>query len=316
MSDPYELLGVSKDASDKEIKQAFRKRSLDVHPDRMGGDTEKFQELNAAFDKIKTADLRQKHEMESNHPFGMPGGMGMPGGDEFSDINNVFNMMFGGGMPGGMGGMGGMGGFPGMPGVRIFHGGMPGGMGGHPFFAQQMQKPPPIIKNIELTLAQCYQGCSVAIDIDRWVIENGVRGSKQDKLHINLPPGIDENEVIILRDHGHIASEQLKGDVKLTVTVKNTSPFQRHGLDLLFKKTITLKEALCGFAFEIPHLNGKTLAINNQTNVTVIHPGFRRTVPQMGMKKENNTGNLIIEFDVNFPASLTAEQIDTLKDTL
>jgi DnaJ family protein A protein 2 len=74
-----------------------------------------------------------------------------------------------------------------------------------------------------------------------------------------------------------------------------------------------LKDALCGCNFEIVHLNGKTLAITNVSNVTVIYPGFRRTVPQMGMRRDAVVGNLVIEFDVEFPNSLNPEQIERLK---
>jgi DnaJ-class molecular chaperone len=61
MSNPYDILGVSKEANDEEIKKAFRKRSLDLHPDRNADKdtTNEFQDLNSAFEKIKTF-LRQK----------------------------------------------------------------------------------------------------------------------------------------------------------------------------------------------------------------------------------------------------------------
>ena len=331
---PYDVLGVSKDADDTEIKKAFRKRSLELHPDRNQDKdtTHDFQELNACYDKIKTQDLRQKFEMESQFGGGM-GGMGHGGGgggDDFQDINHIFNMMFGGGMPGGMGGgmpgvhmhpgmmPGGMGGMP--PGVRIFHGGVPGGMSGHHFFQQQqqqMQKPPAIIKSCEITMEQCFQGCSIPLEVERWSIENGVRGTKKEIIHINIPPGIDESEIIVLRDLGNSVDNQLRGDIKLSIQIKPHAIFQRHGLDLLYKKHISMKEALCGFAFEILHLNGKTLAINNQTNPTVISPQFRRTIPQMGIRREEGAvGNLVIEFHVEFPSTLTPEQIEKLKEIL
>ena len=326
MSNPYEVLGVSKDAGDDEIKKAFRKRSLELHPDRNQDKdtTDEFQNLNSAFDKIKTGELRQQNEMESQFG-GMPGGMHQQQGGEFHDINHIFNMMFGGGMQGGMPGMqggmhgmhgmpGGMHGMPGgMPGVRIFHGGVPGGMPGHHFFHQQMQKPPAIIKSCEITLEQCFHGCSIPIEIERWVAENGVRGTRKDMIQINIPPGIEENETLILRDIGNAVDEHQKGDIKLNIHVKSHELYQRHGLDLVYKKTISLKDALCGCSFEITHLNGKTLAINNQTNLTVIQPGFRKTVPQMGLRRDSVVGNLVIEFDIEFPKELSSEQVDKLK---
>jgi len=337
MSNFYDVLGVSKEADDQEIKKAFRKLSLQYHPDRNqdGDTTAKFQEINAAFEALKTPELRQQYNDGQASPFngggrgGMPPGMhpfgGMPGmghhmhpghphmsahmgGEDFGDINQFFNMMFGGGMPPGMGGMGGM---PGMPGVRIFHN------GGHTFFQQQHpqhhQKPPPIQCTVEITLQQAYMGCSVPLDFERWVLENdNNRRGERESMFITIPPGIDENETIRIHDRGNIVNEHVKGDIHVNVKITNNTPFQRQGLDLLFKKTITLHEALCGFAFDLQHLNGKTMSINNKNNVTIIHPNFRRVVPGIGMKKDAMLGNMIIEFNVEFPSSLTPEQVAAL----
>jgi DnaJ homolog subfamily B member 4 len=332
MSNPYEVLGVSREAGDDEIKKAYRKMSLQYHPDRNTNEDakEKFQEISSAYETLSRPEKREEYDNQGQHPFGHPGmhPFGHPGQDGFGDINHVFNMMFGGGMPGGsMGGMGGGGGFPGMggvhmggmPGVRIFHGGHPMGGGPGVFFhqQQQMQKPPPIIRNIEITLEQCYQGATVPLDIERWVMSEGnIRNIESETMHIQVPPGLQESEFIIIRDRGNVVNDQLKGDIKVGIQIKNDTPFQRHGMDLSFKKTLTLKEALCGFSIEIQHLNGKTLYINNSTNITVIQSNYVKVVPQMGMVKDSNRGNLIIEFDVEFPATLTKEQIEALKTIL
>jgi DnaJ-class molecular chaperone len=197
----------------------------------------------------------------------------------------------------------------------MHHPGMPQGM--HPgFFHQQMQKPPAIIKTCEITMEQCFNGCAIPLEVERWSNENGSRIVRRENMHINIPPGLDESEIIVLRDMGNSVDGQTRGDIKLSVSVKPHPLFERHGMDILYKKTLTLKEALCGFSFEIPHLNGKTLSINNTTNVTVISPNFRRTVPQMGIRRENVVGSLIIDFQVDFPKTLTAEQIEQLKEIL
>jgi DnaJ homolog subfamily B member 4 len=333
MSNPYEVLGVSKEAGDDEIKKAYRKMSLQYHPDRNSDDDakEKFQEISSAYETLSRPEKREEYDNQGQNPFGHPGfhpGMHHhPGHDGFGDINHVFNMMFGGGggMPGGMGNGGG--GFPGMggmnmggiPGVRIFHSGHPMGGGPGVFFhqQQQMQKPPPIIRNIEISLEQCYQGATVPLDIERWVMSEGnIRNIESETMHIQVPPGLQESEFIIIRDRGNVVNEHLKGDIKVGIQIKNETPFQRHGMDLSFKKTLTLKEALCGFSIEIQHLNGKTLYINNSTNITVIQPNYKKVVPQMGMVKDGTRGNLIIEFDIDFPATLTKEQIEALKGIL
>ena len=93
MSDPYSTLGVSPEASDQEIKKAFRSLAVKYHPDR-GGDESKFKEINEAYDKIKTSEKRQQFEASKRF-----------GGDGFSfsfnqgdggDMQDIFNQFFGG----------------------------------------------------------------------------------------------------------------------------------------------------------------------------------------------------------------------------
>jgi len=109
---------------------------------------------------------------------------------------------------------------------------------------------------------------------------------------------------------------RIKGDIKIFIHVTNENDFIRQGLDLIVKRKITLKESLCGFKFEIKHLNGKILAFNNHTNVTVIKPGYKKVVPNLGINKDGNSGNLIIDFDVVFPDVLGDDQIQKLTEIL
>ena len=83
---------------------------------------------------------------------------------------------------------------------------------------------------------------------------------------------------------------------------------------LLWLKGFRLGES--GFVFEINHLNGKRLALNNMNNPTVVRPGFKRVVNGMGINKDNSVGNLVIEFEVEFPDSLTTEQVESLRNAL
>jgi DnaJ family protein A protein 2 len=122
--------------------------------------------------------------------------------------------------------------------------------------------------------------------------------------------------MIVIRDMGNSINQSIKGDVKITISVSNNSAFTRHGLDLVYKKKITLKEALCGFVFEIHHINGKNLCLNNKINKSVIKPNYKKVVPNLGMVRENSTGNMIIEFEIVFPDALTEEQIAGLENIL
>jgi DnaJ-class molecular chaperone len=82
---------------------------------------------------------------------------------------------------------------------------------------------------------------------------------------------------------------------------------------LHYKKTITLKEALCGFKFKIDHINGNLLSLNVNT---VLYTGAKQVIKGLGMIREGITGNLVLEFDVKFPESLSAEQKEAIGNIL
>lgn len=316
MSNYYDILGVSKDASEQEIKKAYRTLSLEFHPDRnpSAEATEKFQQIGEAYETLSDPQKKEEYDFEQEHGHGR--GQGFPfgqGGHPFGnmgghDIHDIFNMMFsggGGGFPGG--GFPG-GGFPGMgPNIRIFHNGIP-----------VVQKPAPIQKEITITLEQAFNGIpSIQIVIDRVVVVQQIQGNETDTLTISIPAGINDGETLVLQEKGHIIQDKVKGDFHLLIKVQPHSAFSRSGMDLLYKKTLTLKESLCGFSLEIPHLSSKMLRINHSATSHVIKPKERKTIPGYGMiKNGSNTGNLIIEFDVSFPDKLTEEQIKVFSEIL
>ena len=300
-------MGVSKDANDNEIKKAFRALSLKYHPDRNPTEdtTEKFQKIGEAYEVLSDSEKRNQYDNESNGiPFGMPF-THMDSMNEFQDMNNIFNMMFGGMAGPGMPGMGG-------PGIRIFHS---GGMGGGPQFFQQFQKPAPLSKTVNITLNQCYDGGSIPVEIERFVVNNGIKYTETVTLNIPIPKGIHEKNGIIIENEGNCVND-LKGDVKLSFKIDEHPLFKRRESDLIYKKKISLKEALCGFSFELQHLNGKMLFLNNKSNRTIITPDTKKTIPNLGIENEGKTGNLIIEFVIDFPINLSEEQMNTISSVL
>ena len=314
MTNLYEVLGVSNDAGDMEIKKAYRGLSLKYHPDRNSSEEAKgmIQKVNEAYEILGDKNKRKQYDMELQ--FGIPGGMpgGMPfshmnGMHEMNDINNIFNMMFGGG---GMPGFGG----PGGPEIRIFHGGGPGIFHAE-FFHNMNARPEPLQKHLQITIEQSYAGCTLPIEIERTIVNNNTKRMESETVYINVPKGIDDNESVTLHEKGNIINDR-KGEVRITFRVINNTPFKRSGLDLIYHQKINLKEALCGFSFEIIHLNGKKLCLNNNSNPTVIKPNFKKVVPNLGMNREESVGNMIIDFEIEFPDSLTKEQVETLSNIL
>lgn len=324
MTNYYELLNVSKDSNESEIKKAYRSMSLKHHPDR-GGDATQFQEINNAYEILSDSNRRRQYDAELSGGMQFHNMMGGGGGmEDFGDIGNLFGMFFGGGVPGmpGFPGMPGMQGMHGMPpgfggaNIRVFHNGVPVNMDANNIF-NTFQKPPPIIKNIRISLEQAYQGSVIPIEFEKWVLIDNVKHNEKENIYINIPQGIDDNEIIVLENRGHILNENVKGDIKLIIGIDNTTEFKRSGLDIIYKKEITLKESLCGFSFEIRHLNGKQLCLNNNVNFTIIKPLFKKVIPKMGMVRDTNTvGNLIIEFDISYPDTFSEEQIEALSNIL
>ena len=178
MKNYYEILGVEQNASDVEIKKAFRTLSLKCHPDRNPDPeaTTQFQYINEAYEILSDSEKRKEHDHELK--FGEGNMNPFQGMDEFNDINNIFNMMFGSGFGGihKMHSMGEMNGMHGMPGVRIFHNG-PGGF--HAEFSTNFnsrpQPPPPINQIVEITLEQCFQGVSLPVEIEKWTVINNMK---------------------------------------------------------------------------------------------------------------------------------------------
>lgn len=331
MTNHYEALGLEKNASDSEIKKAYRKLSLQYHPDRNSSEeaTEKMHEINAAYETLGDGEKRKQYDMESEFGQGGIPFQHMNSMDEFSDINQLFNMMFNG-MPGGgpFGPGAGIQTFQGSmpfgmsaggPGIRVFHSsGGPGNFRAEfsHSFHQAPPPPSPLEKKVELTLEQCYRGCSVPIDIERWTIINGLKVNEIENMTVTFPPGIDEPDTLLIRGQGNGANPKTRGDIHVSIKIINRTPFKRQGLDLIYKKTISLRDALCGFTFDISHINGKIFALNNVANPSVVYPGFKKVIPNLGMTKDNVTGNLIIELDIEFPEKFTEEQIVDLKKIL
>ena len=312
----YKVLGVDEKASKEDIKKSYRTLQMKYHPDRNNNSQDAnimTQKLNEAYETLGDDEKREEYDMTRNNPF-LKGGSNME-----MPMDDIINMMFGG-----MGGFPGMqmGGFPGMPmggmQMRGQMGGLPPGtkihffQGGNPMNFQQMQKPTAILKNINIKISQVLTGANIPLEIERWIMEQGMKVFETETIYVTIPKGIDDGELILLKDKGNVLNETCKGDIKIFVKIENDSMFKRAGLDLVLEKIINLKDALCGFSFEITYINGKSYTLNNNAGNIIPH-GFRKIIPNMGLERDQHKGNMVIVFNVQFPEKLSESVIASLK---
>jgi DnaJ-class molecular chaperone len=296
----YQALGVSENASESEIKKAYRGLSLKYHPDK-NNTTEaqtKMHEINDAYSVL--GDKEKKVQYDNQRKFQ---GRGIDANmhQDFGDINNIFNSFFSqNGMPNGV-----------RPGhfqnnIRVFRNGQP---------VNIKKRPNNIIKTLHISLDQSYQGLNAPIEVERNVIRNNEKTLEKETIYVEIPPGIDSNERITLQRKGHVLDE-LVSDVVITIQLQKHEMFERQGMDLIYKKDITLKEALCGTVVEFQHLSGKKLTLNTKNNPYIITPEYRHTAREYGMTRNNLRGNLFIVFNIKFPSNLNPEQREGIENIL
>jgi len=264
----YNILGINEKASKDEIKKAYRNLQMKWHPDKNLGNEEAInmtQKINEAYEILGDESKREDYDYCRNNPSPFMR-MHKMGGHNDMDIpvDDIFNMFFGGGFPGMM---------PGNSRVHVFN-------GGHMGLQQALQKPIPIIKNLNVTMEQVLNGATIPLEIERWVVENNIKVHESEIIYVSVPQGIDDGEIIILRDKGNIINDNQKGDIKVFIKVTNDTQFKRNGLDLILEKNITLKESLCGFSFDIKYLNGKHYTLNNNKG-NIIYPEYKKKYPDI-----------------------------------
>ncbi len=290
---PYDVLRVNRNCSQEDIKKSYRKLSMKFHPDKNRGDetaTAKFQEITQAYSEIETPEKRKKYDNTSS---GKQSGMNvnMTETDFMNFMQQTMHSMHG---------------------KNIFQQ-FTHQQAQSPLF-KSLQKPQPIVKKLTITMELAFQGGSIPLTVERWQALNGEKTTETENIYIDIPCGIDNNEMLILREKGNIIDNN-KGDIKIFVVIENNTEFRRDGLDLIYEKEISLKDALCGFSFDIKYINGKNLKMNNKEG-SIITPKFKKMVEKLGFKRGEHVGNLIIIFNVKFPVNLSSEQIKTIKQIL
>eukprot|EP00835_Amoeboradix_gromovi_P006952 NODE_957_length_2769_cov_0.263670.p1 type:complete len:325 gc:universal NODE_957_length_2769_cov_0.263670:255-1229(+) len=318
-TDYYAVLGVDKNASEDEIKKAYKKLALNYHPDRNTNKTEveknklaeKFKTLSEAFEILSDPEKRKVYDK-----FGIDGLKNNGGGFQgFHNAEDIFSSVFGqfgmGGMPGGMGG-----------GFQSFH--SHGGMGGFddhddPFlrFQQRPQpKPKPKTHPVGVSLMDLYHGCSKKFNITRSIITgSGQRDDVKVPIQLDIKPGWKDGTKLTFHGKGDEVRPNVFQDIQFIIKQQSHPVFTRIGDDLKTVVVLSLKQSLCGFEHIITTLSDKKLKISTLDNTMVMHTGQIVRYSGYGMpisKKTGQFGDLIVEFTVNMPTHLDKEQRDRI----
>ena len=319
--DYYKILEIPKNAEADAIKKAYRKQALRWHPDKNQDNKvvaeERFKDVAEAYDVISDPQKRAVYDQYGEEglkgqpppgaqagPQAQPGGA--PGGFSYTfqgDPNDIFARFFQSSFErsrSGANGFGGFGGFEGAEGLGGFMGG--GGRGG--MSANVGQKRPATFE-LNLTLEELYKGTTKKLKVKRTTRSNVAREAEK-VLEISVIPGWKSGTKVTFANEGdEIGNTGQFQDIVFVVSEKNHSVFARDGSNLIFKAAIPLKDALCGFTFEIPALDGRTI---RQKIDSIVTPGSTRVIPNEGMpisKHPGKKGDLIVTFEVIFPQKLS-----------
>jgi DnaJ family protein A protein 2 len=336
----YKLLGVEKNASDGEIKKAFRKLAMKNHPDR-GGDENLFKEINEAYEVLSDETKRALYDQGGKEGVEQGGSGGGGGGDPFSQ-------MFGGGGGRGRGGP--------QKGKDIAHplqvsledcyngkvrklaitrnelcgscdgrGGSAGcevscsGCDGHGVVIKMRQLGPGMVQQVQAHCDDC-GGAGMMMDPrKRCKACKGKKVNKERKiLEVAVDKGAKTGQKIKFRGESDQAAGTEPGDVIFVLKVKEHPVFKRKAMHLFMDKTINLTEALLGTKFIVEHLDGRKLVVSTNPGEVIV-PGSSKEVEGEGMPMHGNPfvkGKLVIKFNVTFPDSLTADQVKALAKAL
>jgi len=280
----YATLGVSESASQDEIKKAYRKLAMQHHPDK-GGDTNKFQEIQSAYDVIGDEQRRSQYDAERR------------GGVRF----NFNGQDFDGGMPGGMEDILRNFGF-------AFGPGFAAGGGGDPFggFRQPRRN-----KDIQVDIAVPLS--STLNDQQKTISIQTTNGGRQT-VEVQIPKGVRPNTTVKYPGLGDNFFESLaRGDLFVRVHVENDTKFQIDNLDLILTAEIDCVRAMVGDHITVQGLDGKHFELTIPAGT---QPGTKFRIANQGLyaMNQNVRGSLLVSVKINVPVQLSSEQKQTLKD--
>ncbi|WP_066593648.1 DnaJ C-terminal domain-containing protein [Sphingomonas pruni] len=242
-ADPYTLLGVSRTATEADIKKAYRKLAKELHPDRNTDNpkaAEKFSQVTSAYDLLSDKDKRARFDRgeidgDGNPaaPFGFGGGGGGPhggfradfGGEQAGDFSDLFEGLFGGrGRPGGAGG------------------GFAGGFG---------RRPQPKGANVAYRLTVPFTDAATLAP-QRITLADG------KTIDLKLPAGVESGTQMRLTGKGQPGPGG-NGDAIVTIEIQPHRFFTRDGDDIRIDLPISLSEAVLGASVRVPTADGAVM---------------------------------------------------------
>jgi DnaJ-class molecular chaperone len=294
--DYYEVLGVKRNASEDEIKKAYRKLARQHHPDRNPGDKKaeaKFKEVQEAYDVLSDKTKRSQYDRFGR--VGPDGGVGGgPGGTTFR---------WGTGGPGGPGGFqevdpqhaadlfremfgGGLGGFGAGEDVEEIFGraGRRGGRGRRP------QAPPETESEVPVPFVTAALGGTVGLQI------NG------RELSVKIPPGVSDGQVLRLQGQGPGG-----GNLRLKLRIQPHPYFRREGNNIVLEVPVSMAEAVLGAKVDVPTLDGSRLTVK-------VPPGTSSGARLRLKGKGIAGGDQYIEIKVIVPSSVDDKSRELIEE--
>ncbi|CAD6883923.1 unnamed protein product [Tilletia controversa] len=346
----YDLLGVSPEASEAELKKAYRKKALALHPDK-GGDPEQFKEVTAAYESLSDPQKRELYDRFGEQGLNESGGMG--GG---MDPQDLFSQLFGGGGGSFFGGGGGGGGRPRGPrkGKDLVHrvkatleelykgktvklalqkhvicvkcegrGGKEGsvkkctGCNGNGIKVVLRQLGP-MVQQMQQTCQECTGTGEVIAPKDRCKTCSGKKVVQERKvLEVRVDKGMEDGQQITFKEEADQAPNTIPGDVIFVVDEQPHPHFKRRKNDLICEVEVDLLTALAGGQIQIEHLDDRALHVQLNPG-EVIKPDAMKVVREQGMPsyRHHELGDLYIKFNVTFPESMPEASIPLLEQAL
>lgn len=344
----YEILGVSKSASQDDLKKAYRKAAIKNHPDK-GGDPEKFKELAQAYEVLSDPEKREIYDQYGEDALkeGMGGGGG--GHDPF----DIFQSFFSGSPFGGGGSSRGRRQRRGEDVIHplkvsledLYNGtskklslsrnvlcskckgkGSKSGASlkcpvcqGSGMKISIRQLGPSMIQQMQHPCNECKGTGETINDKDRCTHCKGEKVVQEKKvLEVIVEKGMQNGQRITFPGEADEAPDTVTGDIVFVLQQKEHPKFKRKGDDIFYEHTLSLTEALCGFQFIITHLDGRQLLIKSHPG-EVVKPDQFKAINDEGMpmyQRPFMKGKLYIHFTVEFPDSLSPEQCKALETVL